>query len=727
MTFHSVLEALQLDALVSPLIELGISSFLPPQERFLTDPDIVHNSRNFLVCFPTGQGKTLIGDLLMIRSVLITRSFSLLIVPFIALAQQRFSSLQPLCAFLNIPLYSYYGSSGSLPLPSEPGIIVATIEKASSIISFSITSASLLSFLCIDELQIVGDGQERGALLEGCISKVLFSFPDCRIGAFSATISNDNQICSWLNAKLFKSTDRCVPLFYYICRNGKVVDCKGILIRELKNSSENLIDNVYEIISQFNSDDSCIIFCSTKLQCESVSKELAFRINYENNVKFDLSEVNDLKLRKLLPKGVAFHHSSLSFNDKSLVEESFLNKNIRIIAATSSLSAGVDLPCRFVIITSPFMGIRQLTKSELNQMAGRSGRKGHGLRGDCFLISNQDNHNVVVDLLSRDLDPTLSKLDCNQIFAQKFVLDILATFIANTPSLLRKFYRKSFYYECFGRDQTMAFFKTILTDLIDNYELVSFDPTTESFSLTNKGLAVATCHLSPLEGLSLIKELDNCLFSLGDDFQFCFHIVSTINTPLNPDDFTMFWFAICDDLEVLSESHKNTLTRLNVDLNLISKFVKGRRLDCNKENDALFWRAILCVFLYKIVCEVEITDLSRIYCISTGTIEAFKVACSTRASSLSVMCNAMNWPVLGYAFAQLSERIAVGARKDLVDSGLLSVPKIGPRRARKLVSAGVKSLKQFSLLDSGKVASLLDISEFTANSILTCAIRLCNE
>lgn len=50
--------------------------------------------------------------------------------------------------------------------------------------------------------------------------------------------------------------------------------------------------------------------------------------------------------------GVAFHNSSLSPQDRQVVETAFLEEKIRVLTTTSTLAQGVNLPAYLVVIKS---------------------------------------------------------------------------------------------------------------------------------------------------------------------------------------------------------------------------------------------------------------------------------------------------------------------------------------------------------------------------------------
>ncbi|XP_024898753.1 probable ATP-dependent RNA helicase DDX60 isoform X2 [Pteropus alecto] len=90
------------------------------------------------------------------------------------------------------------------------------------------------------------------------------------------------------------------------------------------------------------------------------------------------------ELKTLAERGVGYHHRSLSFKEKQLVEILFRKGFIRVVTATGTLALGINMPCKSVVFAQNSVYLDALN---YRQMAGRAGRRGQDLMGDVYFFN----------------------------------------------------------------------------------------------------------------------------------------------------------------------------------------------------------------------------------------------------------------------------------------------------------------------------------------------------
>jgi ATP-dependent RNA helicase HelY len=96
----------------------------------------------------------------------------------------------------------------------------------------------------------------------------------------------------------------------------------------------------------------------------------------------------------MLRRGLAVHHAGLLPFHKELVEELFQAGLIKVVFATETLSLGINMPAKAVVVSSftKFDGVNfsTLTTGELTQLMGRAGRRGIDTIGHGIILKEAD-------------------------------------------------------------------------------------------------------------------------------------------------------------------------------------------------------------------------------------------------------------------------------------------------------------------------------------------------
>ncbi|MFW9880561.1 MAG: DEAD/DEAH box helicase, partial [Candidatus Thorarchaeota archaeon] len=196
--------------------------------------------KSFLVCAPSGSGKTLIGEICAINNVFQKFGKSVYLVPYKALATEKYTHFKKSYSRFGIKIELSIGDYDIDDSKLEKAdLIVTTYEKCDSILrNFHEKEwISDISTIIIDEIHIIGES-DRGPRLESLIVRLNEFLHNPQIIGLSATISNPEFFNSWLSSlgnytTLVKSDDRPVPLHYKI----EVTQNKDATIKRLIKST----------------------------------------------------------------------------------------------------------------------------------------------------------------------------------------------------------------------------------------------------------------------------------------------------------------------------------------------------------------------------------------------------------------------------------------------------------------------------------------------------------
>jgi len=431
--------------IISHLQSLGIKKLFPPQEQAFETG--VLEGTNLVLAVPTSSGKTLVAEICMLKAILDGRGKALYLVPLKSLAREKyadFKKYETLGISVAMSVGDYDSAGTKL---GEADIIVLTTEKADSLVRHKVDWINDIGIVVVDEIHLIND-KSRGPTLEMVLAK-LMQMLETQIVALSATISNASDIAEWLDASLVKSTWRPVPLSEGVYLDGSIdFENRETNKRSVRNlprmRKEELADVVCDTLDE---NGQVLVFVSSRKSTISMAKRLApfLRKYLSDDTLGHLAKIAkkignrtsapeiSKTLGRLVASGAAFHHAGLDNQERALVEDAFKGNLLKVIVATPTLAAGVNLPARRVIIRDyrrfeQSRGSYPIPILEYKQMAGRAGRPKYDKYGEAVLIAKTEHEkDALVDhYVLSDPEEILSKLK-SQSALRSHLLAAIAT------------------------------------------------------------------------------------------------------------------------------------------------------------------------------------------------------------------------------------------------------------------------------------------------------------
>jgi superfamily II RNA helicase len=373
--------------------------------------DALEAGKSVVVCAPTGSGKTLIGEYAIHRA-LARGQRVFYTTPLKALSNQKLRDFREEFGFDRVGLLT-----GDTSVNRDAPILVMTTEIFRNML-YGTPIGELgepmvgVDAVVLDECHYMNDRQ-RGTVWE---ESIIYCPRQIQLVALSATVANSEQLTDWIDAvhgptELIYSDFRPVPLrFFFTNPNGMfpLLDDDGATVNPRlkpkagqhrprgasrrgavrmeapsigfvvsKLSAQDMLPAIYFIFSRRGCNKALIELASINLVNEAEAAELKRQI-----AAFLLRnpEAGREEYVEPLHRGIAAHHAGILPAWKGFVEELFQQGLIKVVFATETLAAGINMPARTTVISSlskrTDLGHRLLNPSEFLQMAGRAGRRG---------------------------------------------------------------------------------------------------------------------------------------------------------------------------------------------------------------------------------------------------------------------------------------------------------------------------------------------------------------
>jgi helicase len=711
---------------------LGYSSLYPPQELALSRGLL--EGRNLLVTTPTASGKTLIAIIAAIN--ILRKGLKVVyLTPLRALTTEKY---QEFLVLDNLELFdrkikvkvasSDYNSSGRELADGD--VIVLTNEKMDSLIRHRTEWIYNVGLFVADEVHLIGE-RERGPTLEMMLTKLRNMNLGSQILAMSATIANSLDIAKWLDCDLVENNWRPTKLIEGVYKHGTLRMNDGQQLK-INTSFDGMSSAAIDIaIDCLDNGGQALIFAETRKRTSSLATKAAEAVYKRLNKltrkmaasaaaqildKGDDAEVTRT-LSQLVAKGVGFHHAGLAHSSREIVEKSFKTGVIKLLAATPTLSAGVNLPARRVILASvlrydsDYGGSIPISILEYKQICGRAGRPRYDSFGEAVIVADSgiSAEEIYDHYILGTPEPVGSQLTNDRTF-RIHVLSIISTL----PGI-----KRSEIYDIFGstllaqfqRKTSIALRVDSAISYLENEDLVKSK--NNRYIPTEFGKRISLLYIDPLTGVEFKKSIESVERTTRNKNSIGYSRNEEYDDHNNND---------CDNTHTLGFLH---LITNNPDFYpkfpLRKKDFEEFRIIIEQHNKETFYqineyecsRSVLA--LYRWINEASYKVLSDTIGIEPGDMHRIVEVSDWLAYSLYEVAKVIKREDLLLEIRDLRLRIKYGVRKELLP--LVILKGIGRVRARSLYEAGLKDIAEIAHTSEARLSAISNIGPTVARKL----------
>ena len=428
------LQALQKDSFIKELW---------PAQHLLGQANVL-KGESAIVQMPTSAGKTKATELILRSAFLAERlSLAIIIAPFRALCHEIKNSLVE--AFRNEPTKVDELSDALqtdfeiAELLGYQQILVVTPEKLLYVLRHVPELATHIGLLVFDEGHQFDSGT-RGITYELLLTSLRFMIPEgTQKVLISAVISNAEVVGKWLNGEpnvvegttlipTFRSVgfaswrDQLGRIEYVDSRDAeqneffvpRVIE-RFTLGRKPREISDRFFpEEALKPDGKPNPDfgktvalylglklapnGSIAIFCGKKSTAAGICEKAVDIIERGAPLTLpsdfsDAQEIerlthlhvenlgSDAPATRSAAHGIFFHHGNAPHGIRLAVEHAMRDDLVRFVVCTSTLAQGVNLPIRYLIVTSVYQGMERIKVRDFHNLIGRAGRSGMHTEG----------------------------------------------------------------------------------------------------------------------------------------------------------------------------------------------------------------------------------------------------------------------------------------------------------------------------------------------------------
>ncbi len=689
------------------LTSQGFEKLYEPQASSV-DAGIL-DGKSVLVSAPTASGKTLIAMLSMLSHLPKNKSKIVYLSPLRALAAEKFTEfkkLEKINLGRKIKVSISTGDFDSVEDKLENSdILVLTNEKMDALMRFSQSWISEIGLVIVDEIHLIGD-EGRGPTLEMVLTRlksgIIGKIP--QIVALSATITNSDELAEWLDCEHVQSTWRPVPLseavyddFTVTNQDRETYDVSfdyvgsstiGLGLDCVKNGGQSLLfANTRTSAAKLAVDSGPLIqktLSKNELdELAKISKKILSNNEHTQLVK---------KLATVVKLGVGFHHAGLNQNCREIIENEFRDGKIKLLSATPTLAAGVNLPARRVVISSvlrynaQYGGNIPISVLEYKQLCGRAGRPQYDDEGESIIIGKNNQELLLEKYVDGEPEPIESKI-ISPSSLRIHLLSLIVTSPTITEEMINDFFSQTLGGNQVDDDIIELHLENAKTFLLDEEFIANKD---NGFIATRFGQKVSRLYIDPMTARDFRNAIEYDITKGGEHTFGFLHLITTC------EEFFPRFDLRQKDVErasIVIENNRQTLIRVI------------EEEECS--------RSLLALDLW--TNEGTEVNLSDELGIESGDMHRMVDTADWLVYSLRELSREFRREDLVKELDILRKRIVYGIKHELID--LVRIRNVGRIRARILYKNGYKNRTALKKAPLEKLAEIDKIGMTIAKSI----------
>ena len=348
---------------------------------------------------------------------------------------------------------------------------------------------------------------------------------------------------------------------------------------------------------------------------------------------------------------MAFHHAGLLSAERELIELYYKIGAIRVLTATSTLAAGVNLPAKRVVLHRHYVSGGKYKKNidpvKYNQMSGRAGRSGIDSSGEAILFASgkypERMERELFDLVNGECEHLKSCLrqtdtaepGVDREGMDRALLDAIATGVVHSIHDLERFVKCTLFNAIDGLD-TLTHDTTLSMLRLLESKQVTEDRSNLTYRALPRGNAAVSSMMKPdfaqlvHDEISLARNNGMILASdLHTIYLICVGIQGDINMTVDGGEAYMYEYMKLYIDEGMTDSDKLVVSRVGIDDQFLSASASGGRerirwsmkqeeKDRMKRKCKRFYASLI---LYELCKESDETQILESFKISARDIE----------------------------------------------------------------------------------------------------------